>query len=126
MAIAVHQLYCVMRSASHPGDSFTWRDEFGNTLTGIFTTPLAAWTFIQNTAPPGRLFAHEFRASIFLANIKQQIAFYAIDPVSVHEFKTLTTEEMLADLICRAYEAGIKAGVAIVVEDAREAAGRAG
>ncbi len=106
------ELFCVVKS--DPGDdvglkgepdawaTFTWTDEFGNSIAPFFTSLEFGQPFLKELN--GWQLKHypvSFVVAVILADIKQETSFYTIDPVTTRKFKALSPVQFLTELIYR-------------------------
>ena len=90
--------------------TFTWIDEFGNSIAPFFTSQDAGRSFLEELSGwELKRYPASFVVTVILADLKQETSFYTIDPVTVREFKALSAVEFLTELIYRKQPTGSKA-----------------
>ncbi len=116
------QLFCMVNSEDNVGidvepmqwTTFTWIDEFGNSIAPFFTSIKAGQPFLD--ASRGwqlKQFPASIVVAVILADLKQETSFYTIDAVTMQDFKALTAVEFLTELIYRRHPAGNETPVPI-------------
>ncbi len=82
--------------------TFTWIDEFGNSIAPFFTSEDAGRSFLKELSGwELKRYPGSFVVTVILADLKQETSFYTIDPVTIREFKALSAVEFLTELIYR-------------------------
>ncbi len=113
------ELFCVVKSdlgddVGLKGEpdawaTYTWTDEFGNSIAPFFTSIEAGQPFLKELDGwQLRRYPVCFVVSVILADIKQDTSFYTIDPVTIRKFKALSPVEFLTELIYRRHPVGIE------------------
>ena len=87
--------------------TFTWIDEFGNSIAPFFTSRDASHSFLKELSGwEIKRYPASFVVTVILADLKQETSFYTIDPVTTREFKALSAVEFLTKLIYRRQPTG--------------------
>ena len=113
------ELYCVVQSnisddvvlKGKPNEWTTlrWADEFGNSIAPFFTNLECGQLFLKKMKGwQLERYPVSFVVECILADIKQETAFYTIDPVSTEKFKARSTVQFITELICRQHPVGIE------------------
>jgi len=114
-----NEFFCMVKKTSSDEESpseapiewatYRWIDEFGNSIAPFFTSLEAGLSFLQEMDDWHlKRFPISLVVEVILVDIKQETAFYSIDPVSSIAFKALTPVQFLTELIYRKHPSGIK------------------
>ena len=107
------ELFCVVKKNEHCDDvghrgepgawaTYTWTDEFGNSIAPFFTSLKSGQPFIEKMSEwQLRRYPVALVVEVILADLRQETSFYTIDPISTEEFKTLSPVQFLTELIYR-------------------------